>query len=250
MPKVDELPITLAELMNNIHLFPLSETWLDSQILDSEIDISGYRVFRQDRNRNGGGVAVYARDDLNVVRRLDLEMSGVDAIWVEIFLPKPRGFPLGTFYRPPNSSDHYNKEFITKVESILELASLNSTEVILMVDFNCDFLAKRTYHQECKHLKSLFKTFNFTQFIDQPTRVSATSSTCLDLIATNPLARCEAPTAGQRPAGEGANIDRRLVPYTRDEMRTKSRIEFIYLYTYIYASTVVLMRAALEFWPW
>ena len=39
--------------------------------------------------------------------------------------------------------------------------------------------------QECKHLKSLFKTFNFTQFIDQPTRVSATSSTCLDLIATN-----------------------------------------------------------------
>ena len=71
------------------------------------------------------------------------------------------------------------------MESILELASLNSTEVILMVDFNCDFLAKRTYHQECKHLKSLFKTFNFTQFIDQPTRVSATSSTCLDLIATN-----------------------------------------------------------------
>ena len=66
----------------------------------------------------------------------------------------------------------------------------------------------------------------------------------------NPLARREAPTAGRRPAGEGANIDRRLVPYTRDAMRIKSRIEFIYLYIYIYASTVVLMRAALEFWPW
>ena len=65
-----------------------------------------------------------------------------------------------------------------------------------------------------------------------------------------PLARREAPTAGRRPAGEGANIDRRLVPYTRDAMRTKSRIEFIYLYIYIYASTAVLMRAALEFWPW
>ena len=44
-----------------------------------------------------------------------------------------------------------------------------------------------------------------------------------------PLARREAPTAGLRPAGEDANIDRRLVPYTRDAMRTKSRIEFIYL---------------------
>ena len=67
---------------------------------------------------------------------------------------------------------------------------------------------------------------------------------------SSPLARGEAPTADRRPAGEGANIDRRLVPYTRDAMRTKSRIEFIYLYIYIYASTVVLMRAALEFWPW
>ena len=38
----------------------------------------------------------------------------------------------------------------------------------------------------------------------------------------------------RRPAGEGANIDRRLVPYTRDAMRTKSRIEFIYLYIQLF----------------
>ena len=49
-----------------------------------------------------------------------------------------------------------------------------------------------------------------------------------------PLARRKAPTAGRRPVGEGANIDRRLVPYTRDAMRTKSRIEFIYLFIYLY----------------
>ena len=49
-----------------------------------------------------------------------------------------------------------------------------------------------------------------------------------------PLARREALTAGLWPAGEGANIDRRLVPYTRDAMRTKSRIEFICLYVYIF----------------
>ena len=36
--------------------------------------------------------------------------------------------------------------------------------------------------------------------------------------------------ADRRPAGEGANIYRCLVPYTRDAMGTKSRIEFIYLY--------------------
>ena len=32
---------------------------------------------------------------------------------------------------------------------------------------------------------------------------------------------------GRRSAGEGTNLDRRLVPYTRDARRIKSRIEFI-----------------------
>ena len=47
----------------------------------------------------------------------------------------------------------------------------------------------------------------------------------------------------------GANIDRRLVPYTRDAMQTKSRIKFIYIFIYIYAPTAVLMRAHRNFGP-
>ena len=57
-----------------------------------------------------------------------------------------------------------------------------------------------------------------------------------------PLARREAPTAGLQPAGEGANIDQRLVPYTRDAMRTKSRIEFIYLFIYLLIYLFIYMH--------
>ena len=32
---------------------------LDSSISNNEINISGYEVVRKDRNRNGGGVALY-----------------------------------------------------------------------------------------------------------------------------------------------------------------------------------------------
>ena len=35
------------------------------------------------------------------------------------------------------------------------------------------------------------------------------------------------PEFGRWHAGEGTNLDRRLVPYTRDARRIKSRIEFI-----------------------
>ena len=91
---------------------------------------------------------------------------------------------------------------------------------------------------------------SLSKFIDRSIHIMLNDFVCIRTFDVNPLARRDAPTAGRRPAGEGANIERRLVPYTRDAMRTKSRIEFIYLYIYIYASTVVLMRAALEFWPW
>ena len=65
------------------------------------------------------------------------------------------------------------------------------------------------------------------------------TSTCVSISVWKhrkcfPLARREAPAEGRRPAGEGANIDRRLVPYHAKSMRIQSRIEFIYIYIYIF----------------
>ena len=40
------------------HILALSETWLDTSVSDAEIHLPGYRLFRFDRNRCGGGVAM------------------------------------------------------------------------------------------------------------------------------------------------------------------------------------------------
>ena len=66
-----------------------------------EIEIPGYNMFRKDRDGKGGGVLVFVRSDLSVARRCDLEDTAVEGLWLEILLPKSRGFLLGTFYRPP-----------------------------------------------------------------------------------------------------------------------------------------------------
>ena len=78
---------------------------------DEEFEITGYTLLRKDRGSKGGGIAIYARDDLIVTRRDDLETSDVEGLWLEIHTPKSRSFLLGTFYRPPNSSNHYDKDF-------------------------------------------------------------------------------------------------------------------------------------------
>ena len=55
----------------------------------------------------------------------------------------------------------------------------------------------------------------------------------------HPLARREAPAEGRRPEGEGANLDRHLVPYHGKQGESNLASS---LFIYIYASTAVLMR--------
>ena len=61
----------------------VSESWLDNSILDTDIHIPNYAVFRKDRNRHGGGVLIYVSDSLSAVRRLNCapppgsSMSGI-----------------------------------------------------------------------------------------------------------------------------------------------------------------------------
>jgi exonuclease III len=42
-------------------ILAINETKLDSSISDSEIYIHGYTIIRKDRNRNGGGIAIYIK---------------------------------------------------------------------------------------------------------------------------------------------------------------------------------------------
>ena len=63
-----------------------SESWLKPEVRDDSILIEFFlQPFRTDRcHRPGGGVAVYVRDTLTCRRRPDLEIRGLEAVWVEI----------------------------------------------------------------------------------------------------------------------------------------------------------------------
>lgn len=98
-------------------------------------------------------------------RRFDNDEEG---LWLEIYIPKSRSFLLGTFYRPPNSSNHYDKVFVLKLDSILDGAVSLGQEVIVLGDLNTDFSAKRASIHEFKQLKALFKTLQFKQLTKEP----------------------------------------------------------------------------------
>ncbi len=51
----------------NYDVLCLQETKVDGYISDAELLIPGYSLFRRDRKRGGGGVAIYALSDLHPV---------------------------------------------------------------------------------------------------------------------------------------------------------------------------------------
>ena len=51
---------------NGIHIMAISEIHLDSSFEDVELAVDGYTLFRKDRTRYGGGVAVYVQNHIPV----------------------------------------------------------------------------------------------------------------------------------------------------------------------------------------
>ena len=129
--KIDELRNMANEFKSEIHIIALTETWANEQILDGEFEIPVYNIFRKDRDAKGGGVLVFVRSDLSVFRRSDLDDTSVEGLWLEFLIPNSRGVLVGTFYRPPNSSRFYDKDFMSKFDDILDIVGIQGQEIIV-----------------------------------------------------------------------------------------------------------------------
>ena len=62
--------------------------------------IPSYVITRKDRNRHGGGVALYIKENISFSVRHDLAPARLEIICLEINLPFNRSFLLSTWYHP------------------------------------------------------------------------------------------------------------------------------------------------------
>ena len=87
LPVVDQQRDVFQEISGYI-LVAITETWLNADIADMEIDLDGYTIERKVRGALGGGVAIYVKNAIRYRRRTDLEESDIEAICVELKLRK------------------------------------------------------------------------------------------------------------------------------------------------------------------
>ena len=114
LPKFDDLMLSVINL--HPHIICIVETWLSSDIIDHEICIPGFQLYRYDRNRHGGGVLVYVTN-MFFVSVLSPSSPPLEILTLSIFCNTFK-FHLCLFYRPPNSTSLIFDNLSTYLESI------------------------------------------------------------------------------------------------------------------------------------
>ena len=117
-------------------IFGLSETWLDGSFEDGELAVSGYDILRKDRNRRGGGVAVYINQSIKYKRREDLECDEIEALWLEVKESQRGRVLLCNLYRPPSSPSSVDDQIYYMMKAALN----EGMGIIVMGGFQLQYL--------------------------------------------------------------------------------------------------------------
>ena len=99
---------------------------------------------------------------------------------IEIQKPRAKPFLISNWYRPPN----FPIELFDKFEVLLAKIEAENVESNILGDINCDMMAV-TPANETRHLIELCELFQYTQLIKEPTRVTSSTKSLIDLFLSN-----------------------------------------------------------------
>ena len=175
LPKMDFLKIWVTE--HDPDVVVISETWLNPSVKDLDIALPGYNVYRVDRLKRGGGVAIYAKSNFITAVCSAISVPGQFELLALCITLGGSSLTIAGVYRPPSAAP----------EALINLykyfSSWSKSDVVILGDFNLDWLSSAT-----DDLQSMCLDLNLTQMITTPTRPNMkvpSHSSLLDLILTN-----------------------------------------------------------------
>ena len=174
-----QYPIDSLQPINVSLVVSFNVTKIDSTIDNSHIEIDGYVVVRNDRNRHGGGVAMYVHNTVNYKLREGLTYSEIESISIQVKVSNSKPFIVTSIYRPPGKP----VEYFNELDKLFNSIDAEDNETIYLGDTNCDLLDFT--NNDTKHLMRLLAKLHLVQLIKSPTRTTATTKTVVDHIITN-----------------------------------------------------------------
>ena len=172
----------------NAQVLVLTESKLDHTIPNNLISLPGFHEpLRRDRNRHGGGCIMYISQKLTFKQQTQIQSDFFENISVDIRVDN-KTYSVNCLYRPPDASNH--ESFLIETENMLtRLDSHKAHTKIFMSDLNFGNIYCKFPILSPKPLDALapelFSSHNYQQLIDIPTRVTANTTSLIDLIFTN-----------------------------------------------------------------
>ena len=154
---------------HDIDIIGLSETRLDKTISDSEVNINGFNIFRNDRDVNGGGVAIYVKASLPEPK-VGIKSDNLEFISLEIAPKHAKSFLVVCWYTPPTADD----AAFENLREVLKKLDKDSKEIILVGDTNCDL--KNNQSSNTKKLTAIYSEYQLEKLIKSYTRVAVTTN--------------------------------------------------------------------------
>ena len=190
LSKLPQIEILLLEC--NLDVLAITETHLSSKTEDHELAITNYEMERFDReekeDKGGGGCLIYFKQSLTVYscsNRLNIAKE-TESAWIELTV-KSQKFLIGAIYRPPD-----DEKFFVNFTTILTSIRHKRKNIILLGDFNSDLLVKSGGEENPGNkMKRLIKCFDLKNIIKEPTRISRTAKTLIDLIIVSDTDKVE-----------------------------------------------------------
>ena len=184
-----ELELYLKALNFNFNIIGLCETWLKETNCNL-YNLPGYvseHCCRKDKN--GGGVALYIQENVNYMRRIDIESvlreCNVESVFIEISKNQfgTKSIVVGEIYRPPGDP---MEAFNTSLELCLMSLNREGKLCYLLGDYNVNLLNANKHAQTDNLINTMFSQA-FVPLINRPTRVTVDTATLIDHIYTNAL---------------------------------------------------------------
>ena len=155
--KIEELRYLCLSSNPKIDCLCISETHLNEYIPDEYIP----------------GVMIYAADDYVSCVHEELQGTLIESLWVEFKFKKSQPLLVSCVYRPPKSNISWFDSFEFQLHSAYNLGLYT----VMTGDFNLDIL-----DDKIPIWSEMYASFNFTQLLDVPTRITISSAKLLDHI--------------------------------------------------------------------
>ena len=129
------------------------------------------------------GICTVINLSLSVNVRTYTNNSGTDGecLWLNVKRNHSKSITVGTMYRPPSTCHTYYDAMV----DILDTITCEDDDVVLMGDLNYNYVYDETLSRN--PINYIEQLTGLSQIITQPTRVTLTSSSLLDVIlTTNP----------------------------------------------------------------